>query len=81
LPQHCVPPTTPAAVQRQPCVSSLASVAHPALAASPANHPLYIALSLPLTAGSLFMRNTTTKLIYVDNSWTPSSTINSVASN
>jgi hypothetical protein len=81
LPQHCVPPTPLAAVQRQPYVSSLASVAHPTPAASLANHPLCITSSLPLTVGSLFMRNTTAKLIHVDNNKTPSSAINSVISN
>ncbi|KAJ6881121.1 hypothetical protein NC651_027845 [Populus alba x Populus x berolinensis] len=64
LPQRFVSPTTPAATQRQPCVPSLASVVHPAPAVSLANHPLCIALSLPLSAGSLFTRNTTAKLLH-----------------
>ena len=75
LPQHCVFPTTPAATQRQPCVSPHASVVHPAPAVSLANHPLCIAPSLPLTAGFLFMGNTAAKLLHVDNSRTPSSAI------
>jgi len=79
--QHFVPPIALVAVQRQPFVSSLALVAHPTMAASLANHPLYIAPSLPLTAGSLFMRNMAAKLIHIDNSRTPSSAINNVASN